>query len=88
MTMTRKEVEAKLKSLEANRLKVWPTHNTNNRNQVAGIPPDGYAFCSKTDIAGHKEWLREVDVEDFDQTKYVEGTEPKRMKKKEKGGDE
>lgn len=78
--MTRTEAEKRLKELEANKLRVWPAHNTNTRNQVAGIPPDSYALVSKCDLAAAKQWLREVDVADFDQSTYAEGTKPKKAK--------
>lgn len=87
MTMNRTEAEKRLKEQEANKLKIWPAENTNPRNQVAQINPHGYGFVSKCDLAAYAGWLREVTVEDFDQTTYVEGTEPKKIKKA-KGGAE
>ena len=86
MSITRSEAEKKLKELEANKLKVWPAQNT-GRNQVAGMNKDEYGFVSKCDLASYAAHLREVDVEDFDQTTYVEGTKPKKMKKAAGGAD-
>lgn len=84
MTITRAEAEKKLKELEANKLKIWPAQNTNSNNQVAQINPHQYGFVSKCDLASYSGWLREVDVESFDQTTYVEGTKPKKIKKADK----
>ena len=80
MTMNRSEAEKKLKELEANKLKIWPAQNT-SKNQIAAINPEEYGFVSKCDLASFSGWLREVDVEDFDQSSYVEGTKPKKIKK-------
>ena len=86
MTKTRSEAEQSLKALEKNKLKIWPVQNINQRNQVAQIPPNKYGFASKCDLASYKSWLREVDVESFDQTTYVEGEKPKKTTAKAKGG--
>ena len=87
MSITRSEAEKKLKELEANKLKVWPAQNT-GKNQIAGINPEEYGFVSKCDLASYAAWLREVEVEQFDQTTYVEGTKPKKMKKAAGGADQ
>jgi hypothetical protein len=86
MTMNKEEAAKKLKELEHNKLKIWPAQNT-SKNQVAAINPEEYGFVSKCDLASYSMWLREVDVEDFDQSTYVEGTKPKKIKKA-KGGAE
>lgn len=83
MTTQRSKAEATLKELEANKLKVWPAQNINPHNQICGLKADGgYGFVSKVDLASHgKSWLREVTVKNFDQSTYIEGTDPVKTKK-------